>query len=174
MVFLLANFSCGRADDAVIREFSGTGATTSDFFTVGDRWEVRWNARRVVSVAVMSADGSIVAGSAGVLRGSLFLPLGGRFYFKINDDGQAGSASDVSWHLQVVQVSPESAGLTVYTPYFVPPDSSHRSRRGARDSGAAEAHRRPGRRGGDGAGRQRARRRIRGEDGGGAVHRGAA
>jgi len=83
----MMGFGClaARADDNVVQEFSGSGSTTTALFKVKDRWEVRWNARQVVSVAVMSADGTIVAGAAGVLRGSLFVPLGGQYYLKIND-----------------------------------------------------------------------------------------
>jgi hypothetical protein len=71
--------------DNVVQEFSGGGSTTTGLFPVKDRWEVRWNARQVVSVAVMAQDGTIVAGAAGVLRGSLFVPLGGQYYLKITD-----------------------------------------------------------------------------------------
>jgi len=177
----------------VVQEFSGGGTTTTGFFKVQDHWEVRWNARQVVSVAVMSADGTIVAGAAGVLRGSLFVPLGGQYYLKVSDgtvppppptpiiipeplagtnaapvpstnapavngtnappvaitnaapavmtnspsaappspDAGTTSAPPVepipSWHLQVVQLGPTvSAGqaLTVYTPYFMMPDTA--------------------------------------------------
>ena len=71
--------------DHIVQEFSGAGTTTTGLFTVEDRWEVRWNAKQVVSVAVLSKDGSIVAGAAGVLRGSLFVPLGGQYYLKVSD-----------------------------------------------------------------------------------------
>jgi len=148
------------AEDNIVQEFSGTGSTTTGLFKVRDRWEVRWNARQVVSVAVMSADGTIVAGAAGVLRGSLFVPLGGQYYFKISDGTIAPPAgtnaapsagtntntptavpppaattgsspspaeSAVSWHLQVVQLGTSVASteaLTVYTPFFIVPDSA--------------------------------------------------
>ncbi|HEY0257652.1 MAG TPA: hypothetical protein VGC39_09440, partial [Candidatus Methylacidiphilales bacterium] len=137
-----------------VQEFSGSGSTTTALFKVQDRWEVRWNARQVVSVAVMSADGTIVAGAAGVLRGSLFVPLGGSYYFKITDGTvgpatppaagtnappvtpapsdadatPAGSAgSPIAWHLQVVQLEStvkSDQALTVYTPFFIMPDSA--------------------------------------------------
>jgi hypothetical protein len=74
-----------RGKPIVVQEFSGSGSTTTGFFKVRDRWEVQWNARQVVSVAVMSSDGTIVAGAAGVLRGSLFIPLGGQYYLKVGD-----------------------------------------------------------------------------------------
>ena len=123
-------FAPARANETIVQEFSGSGATTTGLFKVQDRWEVRWNARQVVSVAVMSPDGTIVAGAAGVLRGSLFVPLGGRYYFKISDGTAASpSASEpaVSWHLQVVQLGTTvaaSQALTVYTPFFIFPDSA--------------------------------------------------
>jgi hypothetical protein len=146
----------------VVQEFSGAGTTTTALFTVQDRWEVRWNARQVVSVAVMSADGTIVAGAAGVLRGSLFVPLGGRYYLKVSDGTvppspppaptpnapSAGAtnappstptnvapdvtpppetAPEISWHLQVIQLGSSvdsNQALTVYTPFFIVPDSA--------------------------------------------------
>jgi len=155
------------AETNIVQEFSGSGSTTTALFKVQDRWEVRWNARQAVSVAVMSADGAIVAGAAGVLRGSLFVPLGGQFYLKVSDgtiapppttnappattnappaastntapsaDIAAPPATDdsastppgpiPSWHLQIVQlgksVSADQA-LTVYTPFFMVPDSA--------------------------------------------------
>ena len=123
-----------------MQEFSGVGTATTGLFKVQNRWEVRWNARQVVSVAVMSSDGIIIAGAAGVLRGSLFVPQGGQFYFKISDgttpapaatdtNKSAPSAADsgVSWHLQVVQLEKNvtsDQALTVYTPYFIVPDSA--------------------------------------------------
>ena len=130
-----AGFLPVDAQENIVQEFSGSGSTTTASFKVQNRWEVRWNARQVVSVAVMSPDGAIVAGAAGVLRGSLFVPLGGTYYFKISDGGVAPSADAsssspqpaVSWHLQVVQLGKAVASdqaLTVYTPYFMVPDSA--------------------------------------------------
>ncbi len=153
-----------RAKPIIEQEFSGSGSTTTGFFKMRDRWEVQWNARQVVSVAVMSADGSIVAGAAGVLRGSLFVPLGGQYYLKISDgtvivpdtspppastNTNAPSASTngiantnapvpnstappppepaASWHVKVVQLGKTvraSQSLTVFTPYFIVPDSA--------------------------------------------------
>ncbi len=136
-----------EAQENVVQEFSGSGTTTTGFFKVKERWEVRWNARQVVSVAVMSTDGTIVAGAAGVLRGSLFVPWGGQYYFKISDGTvappavaatnaasgtNASSASPppepaASWHLQVIDLGmsvASSQALTVYTPYFMVPDSA--------------------------------------------------
>jgi hypothetical protein len=130
-----------------VQEFSGSGSTTTRLFKVQDRWEVRWNARQVVSVAVMSADGTIVAGAAGVLRGSLFVPWGGRYYLKISDGTVAPSAgtnaaptagahtlttlpppaatdisspppeSVISWHLQVMELGPSVASDQALTVY---------------------------------------------------------
>jgi hypothetical protein len=139
-----------RAQDSV-QEFSGSGSTTTALFKVGDRWEIRWNARQAISVAAMSADGTLVAGGSGVLRGSLFVPAGGQYYLKISDGtvapapppAKAAPASGtnapsanppivtdkpaepaISWHVQVVQLAPTVASteaLTVYTPYFIVP-----------------------------------------------------
>jgi S1-C subfamily serine protease len=135
------------AQNTVVQEFSGSGSTTTARFKVEDRWEVRWNARQVVSVAVMSANGTIVAGVAGVLRGSLFVPLGGQYYFKITDgtvappaDTNSAPVDDtntptaippaatdssspppsepaVSWHLQVVELGKSAASNQALTVY---------------------------------------------------------
>jgi len=186
---LAGSFLSAHGDENLVQEFSGSGSTTTGFFKVQDRWEVRWNARQVISVAVMSSDGTIVAGAAGVLRGSLFVPLGGQYYFKISDGTTAPPAPAVSaapatksppstnaapatnsppstnaapatnsppstnaapdsppaespssadspapadeqplsWHLQVVELGTSVAStqaLTVYTPYFMMPDSA--------------------------------------------------
>jgi hypothetical protein len=80
-----AGFLSASAQVNVVQDFSGRGPSTTGLFKVQDRWEVRWNSRQAVSVAVMSQNGTIVAGASGVLRGSLFLPLGGQYYLKISD-----------------------------------------------------------------------------------------
>lgn len=144
-LFAFAIFTA-RADENVVQEFSGSGSTTTALFKVSGKWQVRWNARQVVSVAVMAQDGTIVAGAAGVLRGSLFVPVGGQYYLKVSDGTVAPAATtpppadtnaapespapppadSVSWHLTVVELGPTvPAGqeLTVYTPYFIVPDS---------------------------------------------------
>lgn len=82
----LAAFAAGLArGQDLVQEFSGSGGTTTAMFTVGDRWEVRWNARQAISVAAMSSNGTLIAGASGVLRGSLFVPAGGQYYLKITD-----------------------------------------------------------------------------------------
>jgi hypothetical protein len=139
------------ADENVVQEFVGSGTTTTGMFKVHPRWEVRWNARTVVSVAVMAADGTIVAGGAGVLRGSLFVAAGGSYYLKVSDGTVPeppstpapkpapvpGFAPDtestppeeptISWHLQIVELGDSvssSQELTVYSPYFSMPDTA--------------------------------------------------
>jgi len=135
-----------RAQDTV-QEFSGTGETTTGMFTVGDRWEVRWNARQAISVAAMSSNGTLVAGASGVLRGSLFVPTGGQYYLKITDGTVATpapapatnappattnsvpepvsvvpmpsdtQAPSVSWHLQVLQLAQTVSSTDSLTVY---------------------------------------------------------
>lgn len=165
LLITATSFLPATAQDHIVQEFSGSGSTTTGLFKVQDRWEVRWNARQVVSVAVMSVDGTIVAGAAGVLRGSLFVPLGGQYYLTISDGTVASPApttnaapapgtnaptattntpaavqppaetdssspspeSTISWHLQVMELGPSVASdqaLTVYTPFFMVPDSA--------------------------------------------------
>jgi hypothetical protein len=134
-----------RAQD-VAQEFSGTGETTTAMFTVGDRWEVRWNARQAISVAAMSSNGTLVAGASGVLRGSLFVPAGGQYYLKITDGTvaipapapstnappastnsvpepvsvvplPADQGPGVSWHLQVMQLAQTVSSTDSLTVY---------------------------------------------------------
>jgi len=144
--------TAANADETIAQEFSGSGSTTTALFKVEGKWEVRWNARQVVSVAVMTPDGTIVAGAAGVLRGSLFVPVGGQYYLKISDGTVAPPNSTaptsstnnpppapippspepvsepaIAWHLQVVELGtsvPANAALSVYTPFFIEPDSA--------------------------------------------------
>jgi hypothetical protein len=129
LCFFLAGIPPVFAQSDVIQEFSGSGSTTTGFFAAPNDWEVRWNARQVVSVAVMASDGTIVAGAAGVLRGSLFVPVGGQYYLKIADGGTGPDAptSEMSWHVQVVPVGAKASAataLSVFTPYFVPPNTA--------------------------------------------------
>jgi hypothetical protein len=147
LLFLFASMAAlllpAPADEFVVGEIRGSGSTTTGLFKVHDKWEVRWNARQVISVAVMASDGTIVAGAAGVLRGSLFIPLGGKYYFKISDgtNGMLVAPRVTSiepnpdtpvepvfaWHLQVVELGSsvtDQQALTVYTPYFMVPDAA--------------------------------------------------
>ncbi len=112
------------AQDNVVQDFSGRGSSTTGLFKVQDRWEVRWNARQAVSVAVMSPSGTLVAGASGVLRGSLFVPLGGQYYLKISD-GTVAPASGANTAPAAGAGSPfgtpvPGPGAGVATPYGTP------------------------------------------------------
>ena len=109
------------AQDHVVQEFSGGGSTTTGLFKVQDRWEVRWNARQAVSVAVMSADGTLAAGASGVLRGSLFVPLGGRYYLKINDGTAAPAAGTNTAPVAGTNAAPAAS---TNLPFGIPPPAA--------------------------------------------------
>ena len=117
-------FLPGGAQDNSVQEFSGSGSTTTGLFKVQDRWEVRWNARQAVSVAVMSADGTIVAGAAGVLRGSLFVPMGGQYYFKISDGTVAPPAATNAAPTAGTNAAPAAANAA---PTAIPPSAATNS-----------------------------------------------
>ena len=104
-----------------MQEFSGGGSTTTGLFKVQDRWEVRWNARQAVSVAVMSADGTIVAGASGVLRGSLFVPWGGQYYLKISD-GTITPVANTNTSLAGSTNTAPAASTNM--PYGIPPPAA--------------------------------------------------
>lgn len=108
-----------------MQEFSGAGTSNTSLFKVRDQWEVRWNARHVVSVAVMSPDGTIVAGAAGVLRGSLFIPLGGRYYLKVSDGTGSPSGTPAPPTSSTNAPSPfgTPAPPTTSTNALIPPDA---------------------------------------------------
>jgi hypothetical protein len=108
----LAALAAGLArGQDVVQEFSGSGATTTGTFTVGDRWEVRWNARQVISVAVLS-NGTLVAGASGVLRGSLFIPTGGEYSLKITD-GTAPPPAPASLATNAPSATPATSAAPV-------------------------------------------------------------
>ena len=112
----------------ILQTFAGTGAMTTPLFTVPDDWEVRWSCLRVISIGIYSADGTLVTGAAGVLRGSLYLSQGGSYFLQIDGEKTAATptppdaANPSAWHVIVVQVtpSPSPSPLTVFQPNYNP------------------------------------------------------
>jgi S1-C subfamily serine protease len=67
------------------QSFQGDSTQTSTPFTVGDKWEVRWQTTfGSVNVSVIGPEGSVVAGGAGTGRGSCFVPKGGTYHLQID------------------------------------------------------------------------------------------
>ena len=66
-----------------VKKFTGTASLASDPFTVQDKWEVCWSGPRKLNISILTPDGTIVAGAAG-LRGALFVPKGGIYHLQID------------------------------------------------------------------------------------------
>ncbi len=113
----------GRAQTHVVQKFDGNSSTTTAPFTVNDKWEVVWNTPMPLRITLLSSDGTIVAGTAGMFRGSFYLPKGGTYYLQVNG---ADNGPTAPWHLSVVELggdsqSSPSVGLNGPEMNFVPP-----------------------------------------------------
>jgi hypothetical protein len=112
-----------RADSQVVQKFKGDKPATTAVFTVGDKWELVWDSPMPVRITLLSADGTIMAGTAGVFRGSLYQPKGGKFYLQVDSNVQGLQSSMPPWHISVVQT--DDASLSAPGPghdlTFVPP-----------------------------------------------------
>jgi len=133
-----------QAQETVLLTFNGTAGMTTPLFKVGDKWEIRWSSPRVINISVEAPDGSVVAGTSGMLRGSFYLPKGGDFHLQIElpsstpqpppasgidnviSNGNSSTASTTSgqpWNIQIVEFGAEPApnqGLVTNSNY-VPP-----------------------------------------------------
>ena len=112
--------SSAFAQENVVQVYGGPGAMTTQPFTVSDRWEIRWDCPNAIAVTILAADGSVVAGGSGAMKGSLYQPKGGTFTLQIARAGTAGSSP---WHAVVVELGPtstDSGAVTYYIP-FIPP-----------------------------------------------------
>jgi hypothetical protein len=98
-----------RADNAIVQKFDGSKPATTAVFTVGDKWELLWDSPMPVRITLLSADGTIVAGTAGVFRGSLYQPKGGKFYLQVDSNLQGVQGTMPPWHVSVVQTDASSA-----------------------------------------------------------------
>jgi cell division septation protein DedD len=114
----LASFCPGRAQmasPAAPLDFSGTGVSETTTFTMGPRWEVRWNGAPV-GVTVEQADGTIMAGGTSTGAGSIFVAAAGTYKLHLAPWGNE------TWRVQVVTLgapgSVEASGSGVY----IPPD----------------------------------------------------
>ena len=117
----------GRADERVVQTFSGNNRqATTQVFTVGDSWEIRWGPQPVyMSVTVLGSDGAIVAGASAMQPGSLYLPKGGSYQLVIHRYADDKAAP---WELTVVEAVPPQAAPAPGAPQglsanYAPPKS---------------------------------------------------
>jgi hypothetical protein len=123
MLGFLAAVIPARAQTQVVQKFDGTAPATTPVFTVGDKWEVVWDSPAPLRITLLSSDGTIVAGTTGVFRGSFYQPKGGSFYLQV--DG-SGNGVMPPWHLAVQEVAGDASptnSVTAAGPgmHFVPP-----------------------------------------------------
>jgi len=74
----------GTSSPDLVKNFSGTGPTTTAAFQVSNKWMLRWHSQVPFGITVYSADGTVVASAEGVQLGSMHLPTGGAYYLEIN------------------------------------------------------------------------------------------
>jgi len=104
------------AQDKVVQTFDGATAMTTPAFQAPDKWEARYNSSGILSITVLAADGSVVAGGSGTVKGSLYVPKGGSFTLQVTPGSNGGMSP---WHVTIVQVSP---GVASDDPInYVPP-----------------------------------------------------
>ncbi|MGH1349144.1 MAG: hypothetical protein ACRBN8_46870 [Nannocystales bacterium] len=89
-----------QGKEAVVKTFKGKGQQTVRPFTIGDKWEIRWDANGAIFQAMLyTADGDmvdIVANQQGKGTGSAYRPKGGEYYLQMNAMG--------GWTVEVVQL----------------------------------------------------------------------
>ena len=85
LVFLAGVGRAQAQSNAPLQSFNSETSQTTAAFQVPDSWEVRWQGRRNLNVAVLAADGSVVGGGAGQ-RGAVYLPKGGSYHLQIDYD----------------------------------------------------------------------------------------
>jgi hypothetical protein len=119
LVFILLGLLGGLAvaQENVVQIYGSPGPMTTAAFTVKDKWEVRWDCPDAIAVTVLAADGSVVAGGSGAMKGSLYQPKGGTFTLQIARAGTAGSSP---WHAVVVELGATSTDTGAVT-YYIPP-----------------------------------------------------
>jgi hypothetical protein len=87
--------------EKVVQTFLGIAPLTTTSFTVQDKWEVRWECTDVVSVTLLSPDGTVLAGVASSAKGSFYQPKGGTYALKIS---RVNGAPTTQWRVLVVEV----------------------------------------------------------------------
>lgn len=119
------------AQETTVATFNGTASLMTPLFKVGDKWELRWSSPRVISISVIAADGSIVAGTSGMFRGSFYLPKGGDFHLQIEmppqgPQGDGAGSPPSPWNIQVVAFGAEPASNqgVVNSANYVPPSTT--------------------------------------------------
>jgi hypothetical protein len=119
LIFLGLFAGIGWAQERVVQLFNAPGALTTPTFTVQDRWELRWDCPDVISVTLLAPDGSIVAGTSGSQKGSLFEPNGGTYYLQVSRTTQGSSSP---WHVIVVELGASATNDEFFIPYnYTPP-----------------------------------------------------
>ncbi len=101
----------------VVLKFDGTSPTTTSTFTVGDKWEIAWDSPLALRITLLSSDGTVVAGIAGVFKGSVYESKGGTFYLQIESGTHSAMAP---WHISVTEVgsgspNPEAVASNAYS-----------------------------------------------------------
>src|ERR1700677_3299859 len=135
-IFLLAllfSSLAASAQEKSIQAYDGIAPKITDPFTVQDKWELRWHAPGLLSVTIVAQDGSIVAGTAGMASGSLYVPKGGTYTLHVSGDPKMPAP----WHVAVVEIGSATAlaADASMTSDYVPPVLSPAT--GATNSAAA-------------------------------------
>ena len=119
-IILLAALSTpGMAEEKVLQSFDGSAAQNTPTFQVPDKWEMRWDAADVLSLTLLTPDGTIVTGIAAAQKGSIYFPRGGRFSLQVNPSVAESSAQ---WHVTLVDMSSTLAAGEVSDPAnYLPP-----------------------------------------------------
>jgi hypothetical protein len=116
-VFLTGMLSCS-AQEKVIQTFENSKDMTTPLFTTSDRWELRWTGASALTLTLLGADGSIVAGTTASADGSLYVAKGGMFYLQITGTPAAASGS---WRVAAVELGTAAPGVASTTKAYVPP-----------------------------------------------------
>lgn len=102
MLGCLAGTAYGDGSAHVVQKFDGMDTnTTTATFTVQDKWEVLWFSPRPINITLLAADGTVITGVQGALKGSFYQPKGGTFYIQLNS---SHPEAKVPWQLVVAEV----------------------------------------------------------------------
>ena len=113
------------ATNHVVQKFSGSGTISTASFTVEDKWEIVWDSPTPLRITLLSSDGTIIAGVAGVFKGSLYQPKGGSYYLQVEggNPGVGGNTSAMApWSVSVVEIGivPANPANGLASSYSVP------------------------------------------------------
>jgi S1-C subfamily serine protease len=120
--FIVAAFLAGIlssfAQEKIVQTFDNSKEMTTPLFTISDKWEIRWTGASALTLTLVDADGSIVAGTTASTDGSLYVAKGGTFYLQIAGTPAAGTGS---WHVTAVELGAAPSGSAAATTAYVPP-----------------------------------------------------